>query len=142
MITALKVGQRVSTTRVFSPDDVRTYATLSGDANPIHLDPDYARRTVFGRPIVHGLLATSLFSQLMGEELPGPGTIYLGQSLRFLRPVFVGDEVTASVEITHIREDKPIVTLRTTVATQDGIAVDGEAIVKVPGPTVPEATAP
>jgi len=123
-------------------DDVQTFAALSGDANPIHLDPEFARQSIFGRPIVHGLFTTSLFSRLLGEELPGPGTIYLGQSLSFVRPVFVGDEVTASVEVTHIRQDKPIVTLRTIVTTNDGIAVDGEAVVKVPGPVSPPGTAP
>ena len=142
MITPLRIGQRVSTTRVFSMDDVQSFAALSGDANPIHLDPEFARQSIFGRPIVHGLFTTSLFSRLLGEELPGPGTIYLGQSLSFVRPVFVGDEVTASVEITKIRQDKPIVTLRTTVTTNDGIAVDGEAVVKVPGPVSPPGTAP
>jgi enoyl-CoA hydratase len=142
MIAPLRIGQRVSTTRVFSMDDVQTFAALSGDANPIHLDPEFARQSIFGRPIVHGLFTTSLFSRLLGEELPGPGTIYLGQSLSFVRPVFVGDEVTASVEVTNIRQDKPIVTLRTTVTTHDGIAVDGEAVVKVPGPVSPPGTAP
>jgi len=142
MITPLRIGQRVSATRVFSMDDVQTFAALSGDANPIHLDPEFARQSIFGRPIVHGLFTTSLFSRLLGEELPGPGTIYLGQSLSFVRPVFVGDEVTASVEVTHIRQDKPIVTLRTIVTTNDGIAVDGEAVVKVPGPVSPPGTAP
>jgi enoyl-CoA hydratase len=142
MITPLSIGQRVSTTRVFSMDDVQSFAALSGDANPIHLDPEFARHSIFGRPIVHGLFTTSLFSRLLGEELPGPGTIYLGQSLSFVRPVFVGDEVTASVEITNIRQDKPIVTLRTIVTTHDGIAVDGEAVVKVPGPVSPPGTAP
>jgi acyl dehydratase len=132
MITALAVGQQVSTVRAFTPDEVRAFASLSGDANPIHLDSDYARRTQFGRPIVHGLLTVSLFSQLLGEELPGPGTVYLGQTLKFLLPVFVGEEITATVEITHIRADKPIVTLRTTVTTPNGVAVDGEAVVKVP----------
>jgi enoyl-CoA hydratase len=123
-------------------DDVQSFAALSGDANPIHLDPEFARQSIFGRPIVHGLFTTSLFSRLLGEELPGPGTIYLGQSLSFVRPVYVGDEVTASVEVTNIRQDKPIVTLRTIVTTNDGIAVDGEAVVKVPGPVSPPGTAP
>jgi len=134
MITELSVGQRATLRRTFTMDDVLAFATLSGDMNPIHLDPEYARRTPFGRPIVHGILTASLLSNLLGEELPGPGSIYLGQSLKFLLPVYVGEEVIVAVEVTDIREDKPIVTLRTTVSTADGVALDGEAVVKVDGP--------
>lgn len=138
-VTALAVGQTASITRAFSLQDVRDFALLSGDANPIHVDPDFARQTVFGQSIVHGMLVASLFSQLLAEQLPGPGTIYLGQQLRFVSPVYLDEEVIATVQVTHIREDKPIVTLRTMVTTPKGLAVDGEAVVKVePGKRVSE----
>lgn len=142
MITELSVGQRATIRRIFTQQDVQAFADLSGDANPLHIDPEYASRTAFGRPIVHGMLTASLLSNLLGEELPGPGTIYLGQSLKFLSPVYVGEEVTVTVEVTHIREDKPIVTLRTTADTPHGLAVDGEAVVKVDGARPASGTLP
>ena len=132
MTTDFKVGDKVSVTKTFTQEEVRRFSELSLDANPIHLDPAYAGETVFGRRIVHGMLAASLFSGLLGNELPGEGSIYLGQSLRFTAPVFPGDELTATVEVTNIREDKPIVTLRTTCVNAEGtVVIEGEAVVKV-----------
>jgi acyl dehydratase len=130
----LTIGQTASTARTFELEDVRAFAELSGDNNPLHLDPEYTQHTSFGRPIVHGILTASLFSRLLGTALPGPGTIYLGQLLKFLQPVYVGEEVTATVEVTDIRMDKRIVTLRTTAITAHGLAIDGEAVVQVAGP--------
>ncbi|MBC8366238.1 MaoC family dehydratase [bacterium] len=130
MTQRLSLGAKASLRKTFTIEEVQQFSKLSLDANPLHLDEDYARETPFGRRIVHGMLAASLFSGLLGQELPGPGTIYLGQELRFTGPVFLDEEVTATVEITAIREDKPIVTLRTWCRNQTGdILIDGTATV-------------
>lgn len=128
----LKVGDKASRTKAFSPEEVTRFATMSTDTNPIHLDEDFAAASVFGGRIVHGMLVASLFSGILGAELPGEGTIYLGQTLNFKAPVPIGEKVTATVEVTHIRPDKPIVTLRTVCTNAAGeIVIDGEAVVKV-----------
>ncbi len=126
------IGQIVSVTKAFSQPEVDYYCqTISGDRNPIHSDSAYAATTPFGACIVPGIMVTSLFGGLLGSKLPGTGTIHLGQTARFQKPVLIGEEITATLEITSIREDKPVMTLRTIVRKQDGsIAVDGEAVVK------------
>ncbi|SHH98054.1 MaoC family dehydratase [Ferrimonas marina] len=129
---SLVEGQSAEVTKVFGPAEVAAFAELSEDRNPIHLDESFAAATPFGQPIVHGILLSSLLSGLLGQKLPGEGTIYLGQTLKFVRPVLVGDEVTARVTISQIRDDKPIVTLLTEVLNSKGEAcVQGEAVVKV-----------
>mgnify|MGYP003978322335 CR=1 FL=1 len=97
-----RVGQTASISKVFSYEEVRLFAELSGDKNPIHLDSDYAKLNVFKKPIGHGMLVSSLTSSVLANNLPGPGTIYLGQSLKFFAPVYHGDELTAEVEIINI----------------------------------------
>lgn len=129
---AFRVGESASLTRTITEDDVAAFARLTGDTNPLHLDEAYARTTRFGRRIVQGLLTAGLISALLGTELPGPGAIYLGQNLRFLQPVYPGDTVTATVEVTAYREDKGIVTLRTDCVNQHGEqVVSGEAVLLV-----------
>ena len=128
----LKVGDRVSLSKAFTEDEVFRFAEISTDMNPLHLDKDFGRESIFGERIVHGMLVASLFSGLIGMELPGEGSIYLGQSLTFTAPVAIGEEVTASVEIIRIRDDKPIITLRTVCVKSDGtVVIEGEAVVKV-----------
>jgi acyl dehydratase len=124
------IGARASVDHVFTVDDVTSFARLSGDDNPIHLTSEAARAAGFQRPVVHGVLVISLLSQLLGTRLPGPGTILLGQTLRFRRPVYPGEHLQATVEVTGVREDKPVITLRTWVES-DEIVVDGEATVLV-----------
>jgi 3-hydroxybutyryl-CoA dehydratase/enoyl-CoA hydratase len=129
----LKVGDTASIQRAFSDEDVRRFAELSTDHNPIHLDEAYAAATQFKQRIVHGALVGSLFSALLGEHLPGHGCIYLAQSLKFKAPVYLDMEVVATAEITAIREDKSIVTLSTTCKDTHGkTLVTGEAILSVP----------
>src|SRR5579884_3878168 len=132
MAAPLSIGQQASITRAFSPEDILTFARLSGDGNPLHLDPEYARGTPFGAPIVHGLLVSSLFSQLLAEQLTGPGTIYLSQRLTFRSPAYIGEDGTATVEVIAVRLYKPIITLRTWAVTVRGTAIDGEAVVRAP----------
>ena len=129
----LFIGQSASISKVFSKEDVEQFADLSEDRNPVHLDKVYAKSTIFKQQIVHGMLTASLFSALLGEKLPGKGTIYLGQTLSFTAPVPIGEKITASVKITNIRDDKPIITLRTLcVDSRGNTVIEGEAVVRVP----------
>lgn len=128
----LKVGDKATLSKAFTKNEVQHFAEISLDDNPIHLDRKYAESTVFGQPIVHGILVASLLSGLMGGKFPGHGTVYLGQTLKFMAPVYIDEEVEASVEVVKIREDKPIITLKTQCAKSDGtIVLEGEAVVKV-----------
>jgi 3-hydroxybutyryl-CoA dehydratase len=125
------IGTRAERTRTITEADIVDFAEVSGDYNPVHLDPHYAAQTPFGGRIAHGFLTASIISAILGTELPGPGSIYLGQTLKFLAPVRVGDTVTVSVVVIAVREDKHIVTLRTDCVNQDGTMVlTGEATVK------------
>lgn len=121
-------------TRNFAVDEaaVRAFADLSHDHNPIHLDDTYAAQTSFGRRIAHGMLSAAYISSVLGGDLPGPGAIYLGQTLRFVAPVYLGDTLMVTLEVVAVRAEKRIVTLRTECRKQDGaLAVTGEATVKV-----------
>jgi acyl dehydratase len=129
----VKTGDYASMTKSFTDQDVRTFAEISGDKNPIHLDDSYAATTRFGKRLVHGILTSGLVSALFGTQLPGPGSIYIKQTINFRAPVYIGDTITATVTVTKVREDKPIVTFETKCANQDGIIViDGEAVLLVP----------
>jgi acyl dehydratase len=128
----LQVGDKATLRKAFTTSEVELFAQISGDDNPLHMDQEFAEKTPFGQPIVHGLLIASLFSGLLGGKFPGHGTIYLGQNISFKTPVFLNEPIEASVEIIKIREDKPIITLKTLCVKDDGtIAIEGEAVVKV-----------
>lgn len=132
----LTIGDKASRTRTITDEDVRLFAQVSGDDNSVHLDEDYAASTIFKRRIAHGMLTTSVISAILGNDLPGLGTIYLSQSVRFKVPVFIGDTITATVELTNYREDKRIATFSTTVVNGDGVLVlEGEAVVIAPATT-------
>lgn len=107
------IGQYASCTKTFTETDVVMFAGLSGDFNPIHIDKEYAKQTRFKQRIAHGLLTSSLLSQLLGVHLPGIGSVYMNQTLRFTAPVFIGDTITAKGIIEEIDEVKKTVTLRT-----------------------------
>jgi acyl dehydratase len=126
----LRVGARASVEHTFSADDIAAFAALSADDNPIHLDPRAAADAGFDAPIVHGVLVLGLISRVLGTELPGPGTVLLEQHLRYRRPVYPGQAVRAVVEVTSVREDKPIYGLRTWVEAEE-IVVEGDATVLV-----------
>ncbi len=130
----LQIGQKASVQKTFTAADVTAFAGISLDVNPIHMSDKYAENSIFGKRIVHGILTSGLISAVLANKLPGPGTIYLGQELRFSRPVYLGDDITAEVEIVELREDKHIVKLNTTCYNQDGKAViTGVATVKFDG---------
>ena len=128
----LKIGDTFSKTKTISDADVRAFAELVGDYNPIHLDDDFAQGTRFGRRIGHGMLTASLFSAVLGYEFSERRIVYMSQTLKFVAPVFIDDTITATATVTNIREDKPIVTLETICANQNGeTVVQGEAVVMI-----------
>jgi len=130
----LKPGDKASRTQTISDQMVRSFAELTGDSNPVHLDDAYAAGTRFGRRIAHGMIAAGLISATLANDLPGPGTVYLSQTLQFKAPVFPGDTITATVEVKNVRPDKPLVTLSTICTNQDNkIVLEGEAVVLVSG---------
>jgi acyl dehydratase len=129
---SFKIGDTATLSKTITDEDIRLFADLIGDHNSIHLDEEFARKSRFGRRVAHGMLSASLISAVIGSELPGPGTAYLGQTFQFVAPVFPGDTVTARVTITKIREDKPIVTLETICFNQHHeTVIKGEAVVRV-----------
>ena len=131
-MTQLNVGDHASRSMTITDETIHTFADLTGDHNPVHLDDAYAAGTRFGRRIAHGMIAAGLISATLANDLPGPGTVYLGQTLQFKAPVFPGDTLTATVEVKSVRADKPIVILTTVCTNQDGVRVlEGEATVLV-----------
>ena len=127
---ALQPGDKATRTLEILDDTIRRFAEVTGDNNPVHLDDEYAAGTRFGRRIAHGMIAAGLISATLANDLPGPGTVYLNQTLKFRIPVYPGDTVTATVEVLKIREDKPIVTLSTVCTNQnDEVVLEGEAVV-------------
>ena len=127
-----KQGDTASLSKTISDDDIRAFAEATGDRNPLHLDEEFAKETRFGRCIAHGMLSASLISAVIANELPGQGSIYLGQTLQFVAPVFPGDTVTARVTVSAIREDKPILKLETVCINQHSeVVIRGEATVLV-----------
>ena len=128
----LSVGQAVEISRVVGAADIEAFAEVSGDNNPVHLDEAYARTTQFGERIAHGMLSAAYISAILGTRLPGPGAIYLSQSLRFRRPVRIGDLVVARATVTALDEAKGRVTLETVCEVGGKTVMDGEAGVVAP----------
>ena len=127
----LKIGMTAETTKTITETDVVLFAGLSTDINPLHINEEYAKTTVFGGRIAHGILVSGLISATLANKRPGPGCIYLGQDLKFTAPVRINDTITAKVEITSLREDKKIVTLSTTCTNQNGqVVIMGSAVLK------------
>ncbi len=128
----LKIGMTATFSRTITETDLRTFAGMSGDTNPMHLNEEYAARTPFGGCIVYGMLTASLISAVIGTKLPGPGCIYLGQTLKFTAPVRVGDTVYATATVKELLPEKHRVTLTTQCLVKGNIVIDGEALIKVP----------
>lgn len=130
----IKIGDTASSSKTVTEADIANFAEVSGDFNPIHVDAEFASQSMFKERIAHGMLSASYISALLGNQLPGPNTLYLGQTLNFKNPVKIGDTVTAEVTIDEKREDKRILKLKTTVTNQRGeIVVDGGAVIKKVG---------
>jgi acyl dehydratase len=126
---APKVGDRASLTRTIESADIERFTAMSGDRNPVHYDQAIAARTRLGGIVVQGGVTSAILNAVVAEKLPGPGTVFLETHWRFLAPTRPGDEITGEVEVTSVREDKPITTLATRVVRGDGVvAIDGTAV--------------
>ena len=126
---APQVGERASLTRTVEAADIVRFTELSGDRNPLHYDADAAARTRFGGIVVQGGVTSAILNAVVAERLPGPGTVFLETHWRFLAPTRPGDTITGEVEVTAVREDKPITTLATRVVRDDGVvAIEGTAV--------------
>ncbi len=124
------VGQIASRTRTVQRRDIELFTQLTGDRNPLHYDEEVASASRFGGIIVQGGVTSGLLNAVVAEELPGPGTVFLHVDWDFKAPVKPGDEITATVEVLEVREDKPLTRLRTTITNQEGtVVLDGWALV-------------
>lgn len=131
----LKTGDSARFSKTVTDADIYLFAGVTGDLNPAHIDETYANGTFFKTRIAHGMLSAGFVSAVIGTRLPGPGTVYMHQSLDFLAPVHIGDTVTATVEVIEKLEDKKRIRLKTTCVNQEGVNVlAGEAIVSPPRP--------
>lgn len=134
-IGELKIGDTAEFAKTVSESDIYLYAGITGDLNPAHINEDYAKNTFFKTRIAHGMLSAGFISTVIGTKLPGTGSIYVKQDLRFLAPVRIGDTITAGVEVIEIIAEKKRVRLKTTCINQEGTQVlDGEAVVSPPKP--------
>lgn len=129
----LTIGDSATRTTVITAEMVEAFAQITGDSNPVHLDDAYAATTRFERRIAHGMLTASFISAVLANDLPGSGTVYLGQDVKFKAPVYIGDTITATVELTQYRADKRIATFHTICMNQNVVVVvEGEAVVLAP----------
>ncbi len=129
-VDELEVGERATFSKTVSESDIYLFAGITGDFNPVHINKIYAESTFFKARIAHGILLAGFLSAVMANQLPGPGAVYISQELHFTAPVFIGDTVTAQVEVLSIDGDVNRVTLKTTCINQNGeMVVDGQALV-------------
>lgn len=131
---SIKIGDEASLSRTITEAHIVNYAGITGDMNPLHVDAEYAAHSMFKERIAHGMLVAGLISAVLGTQLPGPNSIYLGQDLKFMAPVMIGDTITVVVTVTDKRDEKRIIKLRTTACNQRGeMVVDGNAVLKKVG---------
>ena len=127
----MEKGYQISEEFSFTQEDVKTFSKLSGDTNPLHLDKEFAKDTIFGKPIIHGFLGGSIFSKLLGTRFYGDGTIYLNQYIEFRRPMFVDTKYVVVMEITDIQKEKHRAVISTKVLDLDSnLVIDGEALIR------------
>lgn len=128
----MSVGMTHQTEHVITEKDIELFAEVSGDRNPLHMDEEFAKQTPFGQRIAHGALTASYISGILGNDLPGPGSIFVGLNMRFRRPVLIGSLVIVKVEVTEMRERGNRVTLKVSCNVDGKAAISGEAMVMVP----------
>lgn len=137
----LAVGQTASFGKTITEADIVLFAAVTGDTNPMHLNAEYAKGSVFKERIAHGMLAARLITKVLGTQLPGPGTIYMSQTLKFRAPVRIGETVTATVEVLALHPEKHRATLRTVCTVAGEPVLEGEAFVSVPSRAAQRAAA-
>jgi acyl dehydratase len=128
----ITIGMNVSYSQTITDADIRSFANISGDKNPIHLDEEYAKKSRYKHRIAHGLLGASFFSALFGTKIPGEGCVYVFQSLNFKRPVYINDKITATIEVVDIDKIKRRVFFNTICKVKNKIVINGEAEIYVP----------
>jgi 3-hydroxybutyryl-CoA dehydratase len=128
----LEVGQEASMTRTVGEADIVAYAALSGDYNPVHIDPEYAANTIFKARIAHGILSAGYISAIFGMQLPGPGSIYISQTLNFKAPVKINDVVESRVKLVELIPDKKRARFETVCAVNGKPVLSGEAVLMIP----------
>ena len=131
-IEEINVGNSAEITKRMSLEMVTAFAGISEDFNPVHLDSEYASKSRYKRQIIHGLMASSLFSGLFGTQLPGEGCVYKSQNIRFKRPIYVGDEVTAKIEVVNVDVNKKVISFTTRCFVNGKVMSDGESEIFVP----------
>lgn len=131
-IEDIQIGMKLSYSQTITDSDIKNFAGLSGDHNPVHVDEKYAENSRFKRRIAHGLMSAGFFSQLFGTKLPGPGCVYTAQSLRFLRPVYINDTVVATVEVIAVDISRKRVQFKTYCIVNNKMVIDGEAEIYIP----------
>lgn len=128
----IEIGMEVSYSQTITDADIKAFSGISGDKNPVHMDDEYAKNSRYKKRIVHGMLSSSFFSALFGTKIPGEGCVYVAQSLRFKRPVYLDDTVVASVTVTNVDLKKKKVFFQTVCKVNNKIVIDGEAELYVP----------
>tara|TARA_B100002019_G_scaffold248043_1_gene226794 strand:+ start:955 stop:1365 length:411 start_codon:yes stop_codon:yes gene_type:complete len=131
-LSKIKIGDFAEVKKRMTFDMVKGFADISGDYNPVHLDEEYAAKSRYKKQIIHGLMATSLFSGIFGTKLPGQGCVYKSQSIRFKRPIYIGDTVTARVEVSSVNSKKKIVSFYTKCFVNEKVMIDGESEIFIP----------
>jgi len=131
-IDQLKIGMTTTYSRIITDTDIKSFADISGDNNPVHMNDEFAKESRFGGRIAHGLLSASFFSALFGTKLPGSGCVYVSQSLKFLRPVYINDTVNASVTIKAIDKKKRRIFFETVCTVKSKKVISGEAEIYLP----------
>jgi len=128
----ITIGMNVSYSQTITDADIRSFANISGDRNPIHLDEEYAKKSRYKKRIAHSLMTASYFSALFGTKIPGEGCVYVFQSLNFKRPVYINDKITATIEVVDIDKIKRRVFFNTICKVKNKIVINGEAEIYVP----------
>ena len=131
-IEDIKIGMKVSYSQTITDADIKTYAGLSGDHNPVHVNQEYAEQSRYGKRLAHGMISIGFFSALFGMRLPGPGCVYVAQSMKFKRPVYIDDTVIAIAEVTSICLDKKRVFFSTNCYVKNKIVISGDAEIFIP----------
>ena len=128
-INDMAIGDSAEFSKTVSETDIYMFAGVTGDFNPAHVDEEYAKTTFFKKRIAHGMLSAGFISNVLGTKLPGAGAVYMKQELSFLAPVYIGDTITARVEVIDLNTEKNRVTLKTTCTNQEGtLVMDGQAM--------------
>lgn len=131
-ISKIEIGMQESYSQTVTDHDIKSFAGLSGDRNPVHVDEKYAEVSKFKKRIAHGLMSASYFSAIFGTKLPGPGCVYVSQTLKFIRPVYIGDTVTATVKVVTIDQRRRIVVFDTACVVNGKEVISGQAEIYIP----------